>query len=280
MGYNGRKASLIPFAPHSHTSGLSTKSSSDGAFQAYALAPRITTCPIPSGLTLARAVVLPLSISTAATGLYQRHHLALPFPEARPSKLHRTVLIWGGASSVGSSAIQLAHASGARVLTTASPRNEAYCLQLGAKAVFDYHSTDVEDALVKALSGHTLAGVFHAAGGEEAVTACARVAARSEGKAIVVTVKPGRYEGLPGSVRVVAIASSDIFGEVGSEVARRIWVQYLPEALAKGSFKAAPEALVVGEGLRSVQHGLDEQKRGVHASKIVVDRIDEDSSKE
>jgi NADPH:quinone reductase-like Zn-dependent oxidoreductase len=225
--------------------------------------------------------VLPLSISTAAAGLYQRHYLHLPYPTPTrsPKLLDRTVLIWGGSSSVGSTAIQLAVASGATVFTTASSRNKDFCLRLGARKVFDYHDPDVEDDLVKALHGQTLAGIYHAAGPSAAVLSCARIAARSEGKALVVTVRAPPDSGLPGSVRVQAIRSSDIFAS-GREVGERIWGDYVPKALAEGFLVPAVQSLVVGRGLRSVQHGLDVQKKGVSAAKVVVDGIEHDASRE
>jgi NADPH:quinone reductase-like Zn-dependent oxidoreductase len=270
---------------HSHGHGLSSGNPSYGAFQQFVLVPSISVSPYPSSIPAQEAVVLPLSISTAAAGLYQRRYLSLPYPSSThtldtSSKPHnRTVVIWGGSSSVGSTAIQLAHASGVVVVAVASQRNFDYCRRLGAHKVFDYHSQDIEDDLVKALKGSTLAGVYHAAGPDDAVRTCARVAERSEGKALVVTVRGAPSSGLPGSVRVQAIRSSDIFAP-GNEVGPRIWRDYVPGALAKGLLVPAPEPLVVGQGLRSVQHGLDVQKRGVSAAKIVVDGIDHDASKE
>lgn len=44
----------------------------------------------------------------------------------------------------------------------------------------------------------------------------------------------------------------------------------MPKALASGQLKAKPNPLVVGHGLENVQHGLDIQKAGVSAQKIVI----------
>ena len=105
---------------------------------------------------------------------------------------------------MGSTAIQLAVASGAEVVTTASPANAGYCEELGAAAVFDYHDEGVEDAVVSWLAARkrTLAGAFHAVGADGAVQACARIVDRASGKAIVISVKPVPEEGIPKSVRV------------------------------------------------------------------------------
>jgi NADPH:quinone reductase-like Zn-dependent oxidoreductase len=231
----------------------------------------VVVAELPSSVTLEQGVVLPLGISTAAAGLYQKHFLALPLP-GKNNSLERAVLIWGGSSSVGSCAIQLAVASGAEVYTTASPRNFEYCKKLGAKHLFDYHDDDVEDQIVKELHGITVAGAYHAVGADGAVQACARVVDRCKGKAIVVTVRGVPDEGIPSSVRVKAISSSSIFAE-GNEVGPYIWREYLPRALSEGSIAAKSDPYVVGQGLRSIQHGLDKQKAGVSAAKVVVNYI-------
>ncbi|KAK5159223.1 hypothetical protein LTS14_002365 [Recurvomyces mirabilis] len=152
-------------------------------------------------INTSRGVVLPLGISTAAAGLYQKGYLNLPFPTEKPDAQDRTVIIWGGSSSVGSCAIQLAVASGLHVVTTASPKNYDYCKDLGAKHCFDYHDEDVEDQIVKALEGKTIVGAYHAVGGDGAVQSCARIVDRTKGKAIVVTVRGVPEKGIPSSVR-------------------------------------------------------------------------------
>ncbi|KAK0869507.1 hypothetical protein LTR87_013718 [Friedmanniomyces endolithicus] len=243
---------------------------SHGAFQKLAIVPRIAVAELPYGIATSRGVVLPLGISTAAAGLYQKGFLALPFPTQKPEALDRTVLIWGGSSSVGSCAIQLAVASGVDVVVTASPRNFEYCQNLGARQCFDYHDGDVEDQIVKALEGKVVVGAYHAVGADGAVQACARIVDRTKGKAIVVTVRGVPDTGIPSSVRMKAIGSSAIFT---NHVGPYIWREFLPKALETGVLVPAPDPLVVGEELRSVQLGLDKQKAGVSAAKIVITGI-------
>ncbi|KAK4553427.1 hypothetical protein LTR86_009484 [Recurvomyces mirabilis] len=221
-------------------------------------------------INTSRGVVLPLGISTAAAGLYQKGYLDLPFPTEKPDAQDRTVIIWGGSSSVGSCAIQLAVASGLHVVTTASPKNFDYCKELGAKHCFDYHDEDVEDQIVRELEGKTVVGAYHAVGGDGAVQSCARIVDRTKGKAIVVTVRGVPEKGIPSSVRAKSISSSAIFT---NEVGPYIWREFLPKALESGTIVPAPEPLIVGEELRSVQLGLDTQKKGVSAAKVVVTNI-------
>lgn len=108
--------------------------------------------------------MLPLAISTAAAGLYLPGYLGLELPSHTDStnrdteKKKKTVLIWGGSSSVGATAIQLAHASGLNVITTASSSNFALVRDLGAVAVFDYRSETVVQNIVREVQG--LGGEF------------------------------------------------------------------------------------------------------------------------
>ena len=95
--------------------------------------------------------MLPLAVSTAACGLFQADQLSLAHPSAKPEPAGRTLLVWGGSSSVGSNAIQLAVAAGYEVIATASPRNFGYVTNLGASRVFDYNSPEVVADIVAAL---------------------------------------------------------------------------------------------------------------------------------
>ncbi|KAL5419641.1 hypothetical protein PMIN04_006817 [Paraphaeosphaeria minitans] len=243
--------------------GPSSNDSSRGAFQKYVVVSQDAVAELPKEIAFERGVVLPLGISTAAAEFLTVHVLS----------------VWGGGSSVGSCAIQMANASGAEIFTTASRRNFDYVKSLGATKVFDYHDDDVEDQIVDALKTKTLAGVYHAAGADGAVQTCARIADQSTGKALVVTVKGVPDAGIPCAVRVKAITSSSIFKD-GNHIGPCIWRKYLPAALARGTLVPKPDPLIVGNGLRSVQLGLDKQKAGVSAKKVVVNQIDEDSSHE
>lgn len=143
-----------------------------------------------------------MGITTAASGLFQSDFLALPRPVEQPKSLGRSIIVWGGSSSVGSSAIQLAVAAGADVIATASSKNFTYCKELGASAVFDYHDADVEDKIVQHLKGKVVAGAYHAVGADGAIQACARIVDRCKGKAIVATVGCIPKSGIPDPVRV------------------------------------------------------------------------------
>lgn len=114
-------------------------------------------------MSFKQAVVLPVAVSTAAAGLYLPKYLGLPYlPSSNPKPTGKTLLVWGGASSVGAVTIQFAVASGLRVITTASPANHEFVKAMGASAVFDYRSPSVVEDIVKELEGSDLAGVYDA----------------------------------------------------------------------------------------------------------------------
>lgn len=92
---------------------------------------------------MANAVVLPISISTASSALFVQ--LKAPLPSSNAQFTGKRVLIWGGSSSIGSSAIQLARAAGLEVITTASIANHALVKQLGATEVFDHNNANTVD---------------------------------------------------------------------------------------------------------------------------------------
>ena len=125
-----------------------------GAFQAYIVLPTVLVSTTPSNLSYESTSVLPLAISTAACGLFQKDYLALQFPSV-PAKpiASETVLVWGASTSVGSNAIHLAVAAGYEVIATASPKNFDYVKKLGASEVFDYRSESAVSDLISAFKG-------------------------------------------------------------------------------------------------------------------------------
>ncbi|KAK3392709.1 zinc-binding oxidoreductase CipB [Podospora didyma] len=251
-----------------HASGLS-HGAAYGAFQKYPVLKGSMVCVIPEDISYEDAVVLPLSISTAAVGLFWPETLGLKLGSpAKPydTKFAGTLLVWGGSSSVGSSVIQLAWASGYAVVATASSSNIEYCKKLGAASVLDYHDPHVVSKLVSLLKGTENVGAYDAIGSEDTVGQCAAVLqALGGGRIASVGVTPTVGSG----VEVVGIMASDIENDE-PEVARRIWGSFVPSALKSGKLAPYPEALVIGEGLDDVQKGLDVQKKGVSAKKVVI----------
>jgi NADPH2:quinone reductase len=80
--------------------------------------------------------------------------------------VHETILIHGGAGGVGTVAIQLAKAIGARVITTAVPSNHDFVRSLGADEVIDYTTQDYVTAVAELTRGQGVNVVFDTIGGD------------------------------------------------------------------------------------------------------------------
>ena len=221
---------------------------------------------IPSFLSFPSAAVLPLAISTAAACLFKKEALALPLPSFSPNPAKISVLVWGGSSSVGATAIQLAVGAGVKVVSVASKHNLQKVRHLGANDVFDYKSQNVTDDIIKALEGTEFAGVCDAIGTLDATAAWAPIYRKLGGRyGSVMPNAQGLPDGIEGtSVFAPSVALEDRY------IGEAVWAKWVPEALEMGNFKAKPEPTIIEGGLDQVQVGVNELKKGISFGKIVV----------
>ncbi len=104
-----------------------------GGYAAYCTAPEPQCLPIPKGLDMAAAACLPETVMTVWTNVFERGRLA-------PGE---TLLVHGGTSGIGTTAIQMAKAWGAKVIATAGGEAKAQaCRDLGADVAIDYKTQD------------------------------------------------------------------------------------------------------------------------------------------
>ncbi|MBY2907694.1 zinc-binding alcohol dehydrogenase family protein [Rhizobium leguminosarum] len=243
--------------------GATTNRPAHGAFQTFTLVLSNMASHIPPNISYVDAAVLPLGVGTAACGLFQKDHLALEHPSLTPKATGKTILIWGGSSSVGCNAIQLAVAAGYECVTTASLHNKDMVRSLGASEVFDHADQNVVDQVVQALRGKDFAGALHATGNMQhcfsAVSAC-------DGRRFVSTTLT------PPADRAAGVETNQIFATSlkDNEVSDAVYVNFLGRALAQGKIRPAPPAQIAGSGLASLQTALQSQKKGVSGKKIVV----------
>ncbi|KAK7966491.1 chaperonin 10-like protein [Apiospora aurea] len=251
-----------------HSQYLGNKQLDQAGFQEVATAPVASVAKLPDHVSFEEGVVLPLALSTAAAGLFQPDHLGLDKPSLSPTKKSgKTVLVWGGSSSVGTAAVQLAVAAGYEVVSTASPRNFELVKSLGARTVLDYGDKDLVQNLVAELKKGELVGVYDAIGLPECEKQAAQVVSELGGGKMTSVLPPP--EGLPENVKATGVFAITIFAQ-HPDVGKAVWQDFVPGALKSGQLKPAPAPELVGRGVDSLQAAFDKQKAGVSAKKIVV----------
>jgi len=242
----------------------------NGGFQHYVAALAKLTSHIPSNMSYQEATVLPLAISTAAAGLYQPGYLELPFPTSSPKPSGKVIVVWGGSSSVGTTVLQLCKASGVETVATASKHNHDYCKSLGASHVLDYNSSSVIDDVVSAVktTGKEFAGVYDSISAGDSLKHSSQIIKQLDGSNRLATVLPP--SDIPEGVQANAVFAFTVITQ-HPQVGKAVWQDFVPQALKSGQLKPLPEPMVVGKGLENVQKGLDTNKKGVSAKKVVIE---------
>ncbi|MDO8844947.1 NAD(P)H-quinone oxidoreductase [Methylicorpusculum sp.] len=111
-----------------------------GGYAEYCLAPAELCLPIPVGFNMIQAAALPETFFTVWSNVFDRAQL----------NSGETLLVHGGTSGIGTTAIQLANAFGAKIIVTAGSDDKcAFCVELGADSAINYRTRDfVEDVLL------------------------------------------------------------------------------------------------------------------------------------
>src|SRR5215216_4595403 len=110
----------------------------------FCAVPEAQALPIPAGFSMVEAASLPETCFTVWGNVYDRGRLA-------PGE---TLLVQGGTSGIGVTAIQMAAATGNRVFATAGSDDKvAACLKLGAERAFNYKTQDWVEEIAKATAG-------------------------------------------------------------------------------------------------------------------------------
>ncbi|HPE27233.1 NAD(P)H-quinone oxidoreductase [Albidovulum sp.] len=109
-----------------------------GGYAEYVVTPAAHALPVPNGLGLKEAACLPETFFTVWTNVFERGGL----------KAGERFLVHGGSSGIGTTAIQLASAFGARVFATAGSAGKcAVCTELGAERAVNYRAEDFVEIL-------------------------------------------------------------------------------------------------------------------------------------
>lgn len=213
-----------------------------GGLADQALAPADSVFEAPEMLDDAEATSFLLPFHTTHLALHRRAKL----------QEGETLLVHSGASGLGSAAIQLGVAAGARVIATAGgPEKTAWCRELGAHVAIDHRAEDFVDR-VFAESGERGADVVcDLAGGsftERSWTCVAR-----EGRYLIVGFADDPENGLTG--RALRPAAQANFSLVGVMLA---YMSHVPLLIRKAGFNPFPRE--VGEEVHAALQGLLERK--------------------
>jgi len=128
-----------------------------GGYAEYCVTPEVQALPVPKGLSLVEAASLPETFFTVWGNVYDRGRLA-------PGE---SLLVQGGSSGIGVTAIQMAAATGNRVFATAgSDEKCAACVRLGAERAINYRTQDFEKEILAATGGKGVNVILDMVGGD------------------------------------------------------------------------------------------------------------------
>ena len=128
-----------------------------GGYAGYCVAPAPQCLPVPRGYDMVRAAAVPETFFTVWTNVFERGRL-------QPGE---SLLVHGGSSGIGTTAIQLGRAFGARVFATAgSPEKCAACVRLGAERAIDYRREDFVAVIKEATGGAGIDVILDMVGGD------------------------------------------------------------------------------------------------------------------
>ncbi len=226
-----------------------------GGYAEYVAAPAVQCLPVPGPLGFAEAAALPETVFTVWLNVFER------------SRLERgeTILVHGGASGIGTTAILLAKAFGARVLVTAGSAGKcAACRELGADLAINYRESDFVAETLRATEGKGADVILDMVGGEYLARNVA--AAAVEGRIAVIATQGGSQAELdlrPLMVKRLTISASTLRaqpvenkGRLAARLREKVWPLFDSRGLRPVIHRRFPltEAAAAHELMESDQH--------------------------
>lgn len=182
--------------------------SGTGGFATHTLAPAALCMPLPPGFPLVDAAAFIMIYATSHHALLDRAQL----------KAGETLLVLGAAGGVGTSAIQIAKACGARVIAAASSADKcALCISIGADASINYSSENLREAVKKLTNGKGPDVIYDPVGGDYSEPAFRSIAWR--GRYLVVGFAAGPIPSLP--LNLALLKGASIVGVFWGDFAKR-----------------------------------------------------------
>ncbi|WP_343630511.1 NAD(P)H-quinone oxidoreductase [Roseateles sp.] len=232
-----------------------------GGYAELCVAPVVQCLPVPDGWSMVEAASLPETFFTVWSNVFERARL-------QPGE---TLLVHGGSSGIGVTAIQIAKALGSTVLVTVGNADKAEaCLALGADVAINYREQDFVEAAKSATDGRGVDVILDMVAGSYVARNVQCLA--DDGRAVIIAVQGGvKAEFDAGQVlrRRLTITGSTLRPrpiEFKAGIARalreRVWPLLASRAIAPVIYKQLPAAEA------AAAHALMES--GEHVGKIVL----------
>ena len=221
-----------------------------GGYAEYASAPAPQVLPVPAGFDMAQAAGIPETFFTVWTNVFDRGHLAEG----------ESILIHGGSSGIGTTAIQLACAFGATAyVTVGSPDKARFCEQLGAKKAINYRDQDFVEEIKAVTDG---AGVDHVLDvvGQETLNRAIETLAY-DGHIAIIGGLSGRADALPLRALPNGASATNIY--VGS----REDFEAMNEFLAEHELRPVVDRVFPFEEAAAAYEYMES---GAHLGKVVI----------
>lgn len=233
-----------------------------GGYAEYCVVHESNALPIPHGFTFTEAAAIPETFFTVWHNVFQRGGL----------KAGEVLLVHGGSSGIGTTAIQLAAAFGAKVLATAGSDEKCEaCRKLGADLAINYRSEDFVQAVKNATDGHGADVILDMVGGDYVDRNYA--AAAQDGRIVQIATLNGakgtadfarlmvkRLTHTGSTLRPRTVAFK---GQIASELEAQVW----PLLAAR---KIAPVMDMIFP-LKDAWRAHERMEEGNHIGKIVLD---------
>jgi putative PIG3 family NAD(P)H quinone oxidoreductase len=232
-----------------------------GGYAQYVSAPAVQCLPVPPQLSLEQAAVLPETFFTVWLNVFERARL----------RKGETLLVHGGASGIGTTAILLGKAFDARVIVTAgSDEKCAACRELGADLAINYREVDFVEATLRATDGKGADVILDMVGGDYLARNTA--AAAVEGRIALIATQGGNKAELdlrPLMIKRLTISASTLRaqpvankGRIAAALSASVWPLFETRGLKPVIYARFPLADAAGA------HRLMESD--AHIGKIVL----------
>ncbi|PVH93984.1 GroES-like protein [Periconia macrospinosa] len=264
-----------------YSSGFITGNNDYTGFQTYSAVRSTSVAKIPDSMSFVEAATLPQGVATATLTLFDVLGLPLPtgprFSQASITEgskaSEHALLVWGGSSSVGFQAIQIALKTGITVFATASKQHHEKLRELGVAGVVDYKEEtavdDLTDLATKA--GKQITYAIDAITTVDTLNGVQGVLSKGTRtrKLAYSTFWPD--EGVEPLKDIVSghLPGEDIMDR-RDDLAKWLFNEALPAWLEDKSLQQLPQTVVPG-GLGGIQDALDILQKGVSGSKVVVE---------